>query len=143
MKYSTRTNLKKGKQGGRNIIQLKKGKQARRSIGIVNCVRWKGYEEKDDTWQNWRDFGEEESTQSTLLGSRKTSLRETSPHGLMAKFVARSAAKNRRSQELDSSPKRVPPCANKCKWKGYKSCRNKSRKTRYIKDEEKSDGSKK
>ena len=64
-------------------------------------VRWKGYEEKDDTWQNWRDFedGGIDAIDAFWETQDAKSLSGTSLLGSMARFVAGTAARTGRSQE--------------------------------------------
>ena len=80
-------------------------------------VRWKGYEEKDDTWQNWRDFEEGGIDAIDAFWESQDVFERDKPAWIHGEIRCRNCCKDRTvSGTLFKSEKSLKD-HHKCKWK--------------------------
>ena len=78
-----------------------------RPYRVRHGVRWKGYEEKDDTWQNWRGFEDGGIDAIDAFLEAQDVFERGKPAWIHGEIRCRNCCKDRTVSGTLSSPKRV------------------------------------
>ena len=79
-------------------------------------VRWEGYEEKDDTWQNWRDFEEGDRQAIEDFWETQTTFERDNPAWIAGDIHCRNCCKDKTTAGTDPKSEKSLKDHHKSKW---------------------------
>jgi hypothetical protein len=80
-------------------------------------VRWKGYEEKDDTWQNWRDFEDGGIDAIDAFWETQDVFERDKPAWIHGEIRCKNCCKDRTTSGTFFKSEKSLKDHHKCKWK--------------------------